>query len=154
MKSPLVVGLIGASLLVLWGVVVVDAQKPAGVIDSMNTEWSGVQTDLLEVRRMSDNTIRVRWQWRNITDQAIRFNPWEGYKGHTYLLDPVNQKKHLPVTDAKGMVIGSVMPGDRPLQPRESLALWVKFPAPPPNVDKVTVVIHGTAPFEDIPVSR
>ena len=75
MARNFVVGVLGVVLLGL-GAIPAGAQKPAGVIDTVDAEWSGVQTDLLEVRRMSDNTIRVRWRWRNTGDKQI--SPYAG----------------------------------------------------------------------------
>lgn len=38
--------------------------------------------------------------------------------------------------------------------PDESIAVWAKFPAPPPNVEKITVVIAKTPPFEEIVIAK
>lgn len=57
MRRRLSAGLTGASLMSLIGATVGGAQKPPGIIDSMEAKWSGVKTDLLEVKRMSDHTI-------------------------------------------------------------------------------------------------
>jgi hypothetical protein len=158
MRTRLIVGMIGAiSLLAPLGTTVADAQKPAGVIDSVDAEWSGVQTDLLEVKRMSDNTIRVRWRWRNTTGKKVHLFSSDGardaMKEQTYLIDPVNKKKHFVVTDAQGKVVGTAL-GFLNLDADQSFSAWAKFPAPPPNVEKVTVVVAKTPPFEDIPIAK
>ena len=55
------------------------AQKPSDALDSVDAEWAGVQTDLLEVKRMSDNTVRVRWRWRNTGAKSVHlFSSDEG----------------------------------------------------------------------------
>jgi hypothetical protein len=134
------------------------AQKAPGVIETADAEWSGVQTDLLEVKRMSDNTIRVRWRWRNTGDKDVAVPEHLVLKilrEETYLLDPVNKKKHHVVTDAKGSPIATEIPRQTfHLKAKESFSAWAKFPAPPANVEKVTVVIAKTPPFEDIPVTK
>ena len=135
----------------------VSAQKPAGVIDSIDAEWSGVQTDLLEVRRMSDNTIRVRWRWRNTGDQDVALYAQDSFnllQTETYLLDPANKKKLFVVTDAKGYAIGTNIGASFRVKPKESYAAWAKFPAPPANVEKITVVIAKTPPFEDVAIGK
>jgi hypothetical protein len=133
------------------------AQKAAGVIDSVDSEVSGIQTELLEVKRMSDNTVRIRWRWRNTTDAKIHlFSSGEGersLKQNAYVIDPKNKKKHLVVTDSQGKVIGTDIPFTD-LGPKQALAVWAKFPAPPADVDKVTVVLPKTPPFEDIAITK
>jgi hypothetical protein len=133
------------------------AQKAADVIEMVDAEWSGIQTELLEVKRMSDNTVRVRWRWRNTTDAKVHlFSSGEGEKAlkqNTYVLDPKNKKKHLVVTDSQGKVIGTDIPFTD-LGPKGTLAVWAKFPAPPPDVDKITVVLPKTPPFEDVPIGK
>lgn len=133
------------------------AQKPAGTIDSADAEWPGVQTDLLEVRRMSDNTVRVRWRWRNTGDKDVSVVASEVanlLRRETYLLDPANRKKHYVVTDAKGTPVGTALGLSFRLKAKDSAALWAKFPAPPAGVEKVTVVIAKTPPFEDVAISK
>jgi len=151
-----VVGALGLALLGL-GALPVDAQKAAGVIDTLDAEWSGVQTDLLEVRRMSDNTIRVRWRWRNTGDKDASVYAAEAgslLRSETYLLDPVNKKKMLVVTDAKGQPIATNIGMSFQVKAKESFSAWAKFPAPPPDVEKITVVIAKTPPFEDVPITK
>ncbi len=149
-----------ARLAVLLSVVVlvstairVDAQKPPDALDSVDAEWSGVQTDLLEVRRMSDNTVRVRWRWRNTAAKSVHlFSTDEArnaLKLETYLIDPANKKKHFAVTDSGGKVVGTAL-GYLDLDPKGTTSVWAKFPAPPAGVDKITVVIARTPPFEDV----
>jgi hypothetical protein len=156
MIRRLVVGLF-AALLVSGIAGGVSAQKPAGVIDSVDAEWSGVQTDLLEVRRMSDNTIRVRWRWRNTGDKEVGLyaqDAAELLRSETYLLDPANKKKMLVVTDATGRPIGTDIGSSFRVKPKESYAAWAKFPAPPASVEKITVVIAKTPPFEDVAIGK
>jgi hypothetical protein len=156
MIRRLIVGLF-AALLVSGIAGGVGAQKPAGVIDSVDAEWSGVQTDLLEVRRMSDNTIRVRWRWRNTGDKEVALYAQQSFNllhTETYLLDPANKKKLFVVTDAKGQAIGTNIGDSFRVKPKESYAAWAKFPAPPANVEKITVVIAKTPPFEDVPIAK
>lgn len=147
LTAVLVAGLAGAA----------GAQKPAGVIDTVDAEWSGVQTDLLEVRRMSDNTIRVRWRWRNTGDKQISLYAADSVsllRSETYLLDPANKKKLLVVTDAGGEPIGTKIGESFRLKPKESYSAWAKFPAPPASVEKITVVIAKTPPFEDVAIGK
>ena len=113
----------------------------------------------LEVKetRMSDNTLRVRWGWRNTTGKKVHLFSSDGardaMKEQTYLIDPVNKKKHFVVTDAQGKVVGTAL-GFLNLDADQAFSPWAKFPAPPPNVEKVTVVVAKTPPFENIPIAK
>jgi hypothetical protein len=149
--------MVALGMALLLGAIPAGAQKPAGVIDTVDAEWSGVQTDLLEVRRMSDNTLRVRWRWRNTGDKEVALYANDAARllqTETYLLDPVNKKKLFVVTDAKGYPIGTEVGMSFRVKPKESYAAWAKFPAPPANVEKITVVIAKTPPFEDVVIAK
>ena len=106
---------------------------------------------------MSDNTIRVRWRWRNTGDTEVALYAHDAADlllSETYLLDPVNKKKHLVVTDAKGRPIGTDIGNSFRVKPNQSYAAWAKFPAPPASVEKITVVIAKTPPFEDVAIGK
>lgn len=156
MARRLVVGLL-AAVLVSGLAGAVSAQKPAGVIDTADAEWSGVLTELLEVRRMSDNTVRVRWRWRNTSDKDVALYAQDSanlLRVETYLLDPANKKKLFVVTDAKGNPIATEIGMNFKVKSKDSFAAWAKFPAPPANVEKITVVIAKTPPFEDVAIGK
>jgi hypothetical protein len=153
MRSGWAVTLLGVVLVGLVAPSMVRAQKPPDALESMDAEWSGIQTDLLEVKRMSDNTVRVRWRWRNTTDKAVHLlstsDAAKALKEGAYLIDAKNKKKHFSVTDAQGKVIGTAL-GFTDLAPKQTIAVWAKFPAPPADVGQITVVVPRTPPFEDV----
>jgi hypothetical protein len=156
MISKLMAGLIAMVIFGFSGAAVVHAQKPSDAVESAQSDSApGIQTDVIEVRRMSDNTIRVRWRWRNTTEKNVTLN--DGFEhDSTYLLDPVNKKKHFLVRDAKGNVIGSSDSffSSVTIEANKAVMMWARFPAPPPAVNKITVVINGTPPFEDVAISK
>lgn len=68
-----------------------------------------------------------------------------------YLVDPDGLKKYLTVQDAQAKCLCStnlfnLKPGDR-------LNLFATFPAPPPEVKTVTVVVPSFQPLNDVPLS-
>lgn len=154
MISKLMVGLIVMVTFIFSGAAVVNAQKPTDAVESAQSESPGIQTDLLEVRRMSDNTIRLRWRWRNTTDKPVAFYNWRMLVEGTYLLDPVNKKKHIVVRDANNNVIASALGNDQTIAANQTMMVWARFPAPPAGVNKITVVIGKTVPFEDVAISK
>ena len=58
------------------------------------------------------------------------------------------------MTDAGGRPIGTEIGMSFSIKPKESFAAWAKFPAPPADVAKITVVIAKTPPFEDVPIAK
>lgn len=134
-------------------------EHPLGVEEH---ESGGVEVTLTQVQRASGDTLNVRWRYHNGTpDEQTLF---EGYSSwytqyrlaaDTYILDLVNQKKHL-VLKADGNPITSQTThdyGTLTLDPDGTINAWAKFPAPPSTVETISVYISGVPPFEDIPIS-
>ena len=40
------------------------------------------------------------------------------------------------------------------VSPGSSIRLWAKFPAPPADIESVSIYLPGVAPMEDIPISE
>jgi len=40
------------------------------------------------------------------------------------------------------------------LAPKETVSTWAKFPAPPADVEKVTLYLPGAPPFEDVAIGK
>ena len=72
--------------------------------------------------------------------------------GGVSLVDAVNKKKYLVVRDSESRCLCSRdLHG---LKPGESLSVYAKFPAPPDDVQKITVQIPHFLPADDVPISR
>ena len=72
--------------------------------------------------------------------------------GGIHLIDAANEKKYFVVRDAAGVCvcsrdIANIAAGSQSV-------LWAKFPAPPDDVQKITVEIPHFPPFEDVPITR
>jgi hypothetical protein len=123
------------------------------VVASQDTNWSGVVAEVLEFRRKG-NTLTAKVRLRNGGPDPSRV---EVKFDETYLMDAANAKKYEALRDEKGTYIASLRSGwnDRwydDLKPAQSYTLWVKFPAPPPEVKAITLQLPGTPPFEDLPI--
>ena len=68
------------------------------------------------------------------------------------LVDPVGKKKYFVARDADGKCVCSVHIPD--VAPHSRLSLWAKFPAPPDDVQKISIVIPHFQPLDDVPISR
>lgn len=65
------------------------------------------------------------------------------------LLDPVHNQLSLPLSTQDGACLCSKMLS-RLLGPGQSTEVYAMFPAPPPEVTAVTVVVPLTVPFQDV----
>lgn len=133
------------------------AVAPGTVIASTDGEYPGATVNVTELKRTSGETVTLKFNIANAGTEPVAFgyNFAEGdYNtvSGVYLLDPVGKKKYFVVRDAESKCVCSrdmtskVDPGSR-------MNLWAKFPAPGPEVQKVTVVIPHFTPMDDVPIS-
>jgi hypothetical protein len=114
----------------------------------------GVDVVLLEVKRTSGDTLTLKWQYRNKTREVKELDPYgHGLSEDAYLIDSVNKKKYLRVTDAQGHPLAAEHSYTR-LGAGQTLTTWAKFPATPPDVLTISVFLRGVPPFEDVPISK
>ncbi len=136
---------------------------PAAASALVQEHETGVEVTLVELKRTSGDSLTMRWRYRNTTGAEARLTKagsswYDPYRltGDSFLVDPVNRKKYLVITDAERVPLASKH-GDWQgvtLEPGQTLSAWAKFPAPPPEVEKLTVTIAGVPPFEDVPVVK
>ena len=74
-----------------------------------------------------------------------------------YVMDLGAGKKYEVLMDEKGNYIATLRSGYRDqwfqkLKPGETYTIWMKFPAPPPDVKTVTLQVPGMPPFEDLAI--
>ncbi|KZR75695.1 hypothetical protein [Prochlorococcus marinus] len=117
---------------------------------------NGLDVALLSVKRASDNTLNVKWRYINRTDDEITLcNTYcytasgSSWLANVYIVDNANQKKHL-VVKADGNPMTTKVRHPTKLSPGNTYKVWAKFPAPPVEVENVSVYIPGTAPIEDV----
>lgn len=130
------------------------------VVASTDGESPGVRLDVTEVKRGSGGTLMVRFTIVNDSSERFGF----GYKlgdadykdvgniGGVHLLDAANKKKYLVMRDSKKNCVCSGKLKD--LQAGKSLNLWAKFPAPPADVQAVSIVVPGFIPLDDVAISE
>jgi len=154
-------GLFGALLLVAVGAAgslpTAAAIPPIAVQDS---DVSGVAVALLDVKRTTGDTVTVRWEYRNTGAkprelEKVGLNEADHYKmiAAAYVVDPANRKKYLIVRDSNNVPLGSRAANYR-VPPNDTLGMWAKFPAPPANVQKISVYVPHAAPFEDVAMGK
>lgn len=129
------------------------APAAAAVLASQDTNWSGVVAEVTEFRRRG-NTLTAKVRLRNTSgadaEPSIKFD-------EVYLMDAPNARKYEALRDEKGTYIASLRSGwsDRwyqRMEPTEQQTIWIKFPAPPPEVRVITLQLPNTPPFEDLAI--
>lgn len=130
------------------------SSAPAGTsIASQETNWNGVTADVTEFRRKGNTvTAKVRFSNKGQADSRVDVQYRE-----VYLIDTANGKKYQTLRDEKDIYIAALSSGwnDRwyeDLKAGESKMIWIKFPAPPPEVKAITLNLSKTAPFEDLAI--
>ncbi len=139
------------------------APAPAsGAIASTDGEKAGAHIDVTEFKRSSGNTVTLKFVLTN--NGSDKFDMWghrmgdssvrTDYKavGGIHLVDPVNKKKYFVVRDSEQKCMCSTEVAD--VQPGQKANLWAKFPAPPPDVTKITIEIPHFQPMDDVPISQ
>ena len=72
--------------------------------------------------------------------------------GGVSLVDAAGKKKYMVVRDSEKACICSRDVKDLPAGSRVNL--WAKFPPPPEDVKRISIVIPHFAPMDDVPISQ
>jgi hypothetical protein len=131
-------------------------------IASADGEKAGTRVDVAELKRGSGGTVTLKMAFVNDSDKAIGFgynfgDPDHEIRDHgsigaVQLVDPVGKKKYFVARDSDGKCVCSTNIPD--VGPHSRLSLWAKFPAPPDDVQKISIVIPHFQPLDDVPISR
>lgn len=130
---------------------------PAPVIQSVEARWDGVYADLLEVSRSATGELMVRWRYRNTGKAKVTFPGMRNLVPITMALDPEGQTVYGILKDANNAVLGSMTVNSgtwsgRSIGGGASQVHWAKLQAPPAAVKRVTIIVPGAVPFEDVEV--
>jgi hypothetical protein len=141
----------------------VAAAPTAGAIAATDGEKPGAHIDITELKRASGGTINLKLVFTNsgsetfgiccdyFGDNKLSRDAYKDLSG-IHLLDPTNKKKYFVVTDADRSCLCSKNIQD--IKAGDKVNLWAKFPAPPPEVTKVSIEIPHFQPIDDVPISQ
>jgi hypothetical protein len=134
----------------------------APAIATVDGENPGTRVEVNELKRAGDNTLTLKFAIVNDSDKKIEFgydfgdeaNHIKDYNsiGGVNLIDSANKKKYFVVRDTESNCVCSRNLNGIPSKSRGNL--WAKFPAPPDEVQKISVVIPHFGPLDDVPISR
>lgn len=128
-------------------------------------EVEGVDVALISIKRISDGSLTVTWEYRNTTAQPKRLG--ESFTGMgsseayslvwgSYLAD-AKTRTELPVAkDIHGEPVGTKHRARKivVLDPHKSIRVWAKFLSVPAGLSKVSAFVPATSPFEDISITE
>jgi hypothetical protein len=131
-------------------------------IASADGEKPATRVDVMELKRGSGGTVTLKMAFVNDSDKAIGFgynfaDPDHQIRDHgsigaVQLVDPVGKKKYFVARDSAGKCVCSTDIPD--VAPHSHLSLWAKFPAPPDDVQKISIVIPHFQPLDDVAISH
>jgi hypothetical protein len=120
-------------------------------------ELPNLRVEIQELKRTAGDTLTLKLAFVNTGQQEVKldhfgspgFNQWS--LAGISLVDIVGKKKYFTASDSDGKCLCSM--DISALQPQGRVSLWAKFPAPPADVQKISILIPRFAPFEEIPIS-
>jgi hypothetical protein len=134
---------------------------PAGpVLASTEGDKPDIRVEVVELKRTSGDTVNLKFTMINDSDQEMDFG-YDFGEGSTtdistvagaHLIDAAGKKKYFVVRDTENACVCSR--GLKSIKPKTRANLFAKFPAPPEDVQKITVVIPHFTPMDDVPISR
>jgi len=128
----------------------------ANALPSTQGEFPGLTLTIQELKR-SSNALTLKFVLQSKGGFAIQYGFGESDKefgniSGIHLIDEANKKKYFVVRDADGACvcshdIANIAAGSQSV-------LWAKFPAPPDDVQKITVEVPHFPPIEDVPITH
>lgn len=139
------------------------AAKTPSVLATTDGEYPDVKVEVTELKRASGDTLTLKFAIINDSSEAMSYSYDFGEAGkyHTgdfnsvggvNLVDAAGKKKYLVLRDSAGNCVCSR--GLKGVQPGSRANLYAKFPAPPGDVEKITVEIPHFIPMDDVPISK
>ena len=133
------------------------------VVASADHEVDGVEVALVEVKRTSGDTVTVRFRYTNKTTDKKKLdhggdglNAWR-FGQDAYYVVPKSNQKFSVLKDENGYPVAAnhqQFGVGITLGAKQVVNTWAKFPAPPPDVEVITVYLPGAPPFEDVALAK
>ena len=139
------------------------AAKTPSVLATTDGEYPDVRLEVTELKRTSGNTLTLKFTIINDSSEAMGYSYNFGEEGKygtsdfgsiggVNLVDAAGKKKYLVLRDSNGKCVCSR--DLKEIEPGSRAKLYAKFPAPPEDVEKITVEIPHFIPMDDVPISK
>ena len=132
----------------------------ADPVATVFTNWDDIEVDLLSVERKG-SVLTVKWAVRSGGEDTadVRFY-LVGNSANTYVLDEESGTKYYVLTDEEGNSVASMhewVASDThgistKVKAGQTKRFWAKFPAPPAEIQEVSVFLTSTEPLEDVAI--
>ena len=141
-------------------VLTIPAAGPALSQDVLYAEGADpdIRVEIRDLKRGDGGVVTLRLRLVNGSAEAFdascdmrepQANDSCGEFSGAYLLDAANKKKYLVVRDGEKKCVCS---GIEAIEPGGKMNIWATYPAPPPGVTTVTVVVPQFEPIESVPI--
>ena len=138
------------------------AAAPTGsVVASTEGERPGIRVEVTELKR-SPSALSLKFTIINGSEKGVSFNYDFGDPDHhikdfdsvggVSLVDAAGKKKYMVVRDSETACVCSR--GVKDVPPGSRVNLWAKFPPPPEDVKRISIMIPHFAPMDDAPISQ
>lgn len=134
--------------------------QPASATASVEGEVPGLRVGVQELKRTAGGTLTLtlvfantatKNLWLEFGDKSIDFGNMASLGG-VNLVDITGKKKYFVARDSERRCLCSSNVST--LDPGARANMWAKFPAPPEDVQKITVMIPHFPPLEEVPISQ
>ncbi|MGH8494860.1 MAG: hypothetical protein ACREVN_01870 [Gammaproteobacteria bacterium] len=139
----------------------IQAAQPT-VIASTDGEQPGMRVEVTELKRSGGGVVTLKFALINDSSEEFSFgyDMGDGSLGATdissiggvHLIDNEGKKKYQVIRDADNKCVCSRGLDD--LEPGSRLWLWARFPAPPADVQSLSVMIPHFIPMDGVPLSQ
>ena len=126
-------------------------------------EVGGVEVALVEVKRTSGDSVTIRYRYTNKTNEKKKLDhggdglyAWR-FAHDAYYVVVKTSKKYEPLKDENGYPVAAnhqQFGSGIMLTPKQVVNTWTKFPAPAPEVEKITIHLPGAPPFDDVALAK
>lgn len=152
--------LLGVAVVVVCWVLAALPAIAAEPIATGDTNWDGVVIKVMSVVRKG-SVLTVKFAAVNKGD--AKQEVWFGFTRSDvcYAVDEESGTKYYVLTDKEGNPLAPANDYidmnkaglERTLPPGKTLRVWMKLPAPPPEVKTITLFLNETEPIEDVPIT-
>jgi hypothetical protein len=113
----------------------------------------GLVIDVTDVKRTSDNFLKVGFRIRNPTKESVTHTISGAYfVPEMYYVEAGGKLKYNVVRDSRGTYIAAPIPGTVTLEPGGTVDYWAKFGQPGKGIKTISLYFRRAEPIEDIPV--
>jgi hypothetical protein len=124
------------------------AAEQAGVLQTQETTYPGVVAELTECRR-KEGVLNIKMRFRNTSDKQVLLTIFRKNAEKHYVT--AKNKKYFILKDSEGEYVAEDFADWLPAG--GSHTWWAKYPAPPADIKKITLITPLTTPFEDVPIT-